>query len=104
MAEELSELKNRKHIMSIVVVGLLLLLLPAVILLTRTNKPITTNVFAKDYPRGDVNHDGKVTLDDAKAIRLLIETHGYTANADFNKDNKVDENDVRAFYDILSLR
>lgn len=78
----------------------------AVVVYKNNRKAINANrCYISDFVEvtpGDVNNDGKISIDDVTAlIDMLLSNSGTNDNADVNGDGKVSIDDVTALIDIL---
>ena len=78
----------------------------AVVVYKNNRKAINANrCYISDFVEvtpGDVNNDGKISIDDVTAlIDMLLSNSGTNDNADVNSDGKVSIDDVTALIDIL---
>lgn len=99
---DMADIQKEKSRIGVVILGVGLLLLPIVIF--ASVNATRTKTLAEETLVGDVNHDGRVSLDDVSMIREAITEQVYNKDADLNGDKKVDEKDIAFFYDILSAR
>ncbi len=96
----MEEGQRKKQVIMFGAILMILALLPLAVVMVK--RPTATSSHAAEILPGDVNHDGKVNLDDAALLRTLIAMHQYVKDADLNNDGVVDQKDIAKFYDYFA--